>query len=454
MTAPQHRLIQQAVVQWHNKHPLAQRIDTSQVHSLGWVALPFMRPAQGIEPSLDAPSATPRAAPAASADWRSRLGALLGRRKAAGGQGGRVFSDRFIDGLSPQRAAAFALQHGVAGPQAAADAPADWPQRRIEVDSRMAERAAGAWPTELWVVSAAVEHADKRVRVLISADGSAVVGPRLWNPWKWQGLVLASLLVVGSLAAWQWHSRAKQAELDAALHASGPVKAPGAAASGVVKAASAAVASASAPASDPASAASAAMSDPASAAEAASAASAPAAAVTQPMPSASEPLIDIRPRLRPPTASRPPLGAASEPTSPPAAAKAATPPEPPPRPATAKDATKDVEGRPAPKPAREAKPARGAATPENIVPGQQAGGPVVALVGPALLTKADADLMLERMLTHLGQTMGKTTGLQGEVLETAEGWRAAVYPFATREEAQILNATMVARGWRTRAVTF
>lgn len=79
---------------------------------------------------------------------------------------------------------------------------------------------------------------------------------------------------------------------------------------------------------------------------------------------------------------------------------------------------------------------------------------MVALVSPALLTKTDADLMLERMLTHLGQTMGKTDGLQGEVLETAEGWRAAVYPFATREEAQILNATMVARGWRTRAVNF
>lgn len=450
MTAPQHRLIQQAVVQWHNQHPLAHRIDTSQVHSLGWVALPFMRPAQGIEPSLDGPSAAPRTEPAPAPGWRGRLAALLGRRQAAGGQAAAVFSDRFIDGLSPQRAAAFALQHGVAGPQALPDAPADWPQRRIEVDSRMAERAAGAWPTELWVVSAAVEHADKRVRVLISADGRAVVGPRLWNPWKWQGLALGAVLLVAGLAAWQWHSRAGQAQREAALHASGPVKAPGAAASGSASAAaaSAPLASASAPAA--ASAASDAASETASAAsaaDAASAASAPASAPTQAMPSASAPLIDIRPRLGPPSARRTPLNAPTEAASVPAAAKASAP-------QGAAPSRPGAEPRTPPKPPREAKPARGAATPESIVPGQQAGGPVVALVSPALLTKADADLMLERMLTHLGQTMGKTDGLQGEVLETAEGWRAAVYPFATREEAQILNATMVARGWRTRAVNF
>ena len=62
--------------------------------------------------------------------------------------------------------------------------------------------------------------------------------------------------------------------------------------------------------------------------------------------------------------------------------------------------------------------------------------------------------MLGRMTEHLKITMAQQSGLRGEVIETPEGWRAAVYPFATREEAAILNATMVARGWRTRSVTF
>jgi hypothetical protein len=44
--------------------------------------------------------------------------------------------------------------------------------------------------------------------------------------------------------------------------------------------------------------------------------------------------------------------------------------------------------------------------------------------------------------------------LDGEVFESPQGYRAALWPFSSREEAQIVNATMVARGWRTRAVDF
>ena len=32
------------VVAWHNRHPLARRITTHQVLSLGFVALPYARP--------------------------------------------------------------------------------------------------------------------------------------------------------------------------------------------------------------------------------------------------------------------------------------------------------------------------------------------------------------------------------------------------------------------------
>lgn len=48
------RLAEQ-IVDWHNRHPLARRIVVGDVHTLGVVALPFVRAdaqAGGIEPVL------------------------------------------------------------------------------------------------------------------------------------------------------------------------------------------------------------------------------------------------------------------------------------------------------------------------------------------------------------------------------------------------------------------
>ncbi len=97
---------------------------------------------------------------------------------------------------------------------------------------------------------------------------------------------------------------------------------------------------------------------------------------------------------------------------------------------------------------------RGTDSPESLRPGASKQGPLIALVSPGLKTQAEAESMLKRMTEHLRITMAQDAGLRGEVIQSPEGWRAAVYPFATREEAAILNATMVARGWRTRSVTF
>ena len=44
--------------------------------------------------------------------------------------------------------------------------------------------------------------------------------------------------------------------------------------------------------------------------------------------------------------------------------------------------------------------------------------------------------------------------LELQVIQTPEGWRAAAWPFPSREEAQLINAMLVARGLRTRAVDF
>ena len=44
------------VVAWHNRHPLARRIQASQVHSIGEVLLPFA----SAQPLVASPAATTR----------------------------------------------------------------------------------------------------------------------------------------------------------------------------------------------------------------------------------------------------------------------------------------------------------------------------------------------------------------------------------------------------------
>ena len=66
--------------------------------------------------------------------------------------------------------------------------------------------------------------------------------------------------------------------------------------------------------------------------------------------------------------------------------------------------------------------------------------------------KAEAEATLERMKVSIAATKGGAT--QAQVFQTPEGWRPAVWPFASREEAQLINATLIARGLRTRAVDF
>ncbi len=51
------------VVAWHNRHPLARRINATQVHSIGEVVLPF---ASGLPAALPAPAFTPPTLPSAA----------------------------------------------------------------------------------------------------------------------------------------------------------------------------------------------------------------------------------------------------------------------------------------------------------------------------------------------------------------------------------------------------
>ena len=77
----------------------------------------------------------------------------------------------------------------------------------------------------------------------------------------------------------------------------------------------------------------------------------------------------------------------------------------------------------------------------------------VALVGPPG-SKADAEVLLAKMKAGLVGVHSHPDALQADVIQTPEGWRATVWPFPSREQAQLINATLVARGLKTKAVNF
>jgi len=437
------RLAEQ-VVDWHNRHPLAKRITLYDVHTIGVIALPFMRsgpPGLGspvpIEPTLTnevspaslqqawhegttvaADDLHPNAAEMdALADHevpaRSRnLLAILKHLPALFRQRDKtlwpVFRERFIDNLSVRRISAFAMRHGYS------TKPGDdsWPLRTVPIDDAMASSGVGAWPCEIYLKSAAIDAQAWRGRVLIGRGGlrAPVLGRRALD-WRRVTLAVALIALLVGLPAWRLGA------------GSGGPKAAASAASAASAAASAHHGAASALAM-PASAASEAASEPPSAASAPEAASV----------AASGP--DIRPQIVPNFSGRkqpprvsPPLGAGSSP-------EAASMPSP-------------AEPQAAP-----FRPERSASAP----PAAMSKPVVVALVGPASKDKAEAEKLLATMLSVLQpdptRPIAGLEGLHSQVFLTPEGWRPAVYPFGSREEAQLVNAGLVARGLRTRAVNF
>ncbi|WP_374432638.1 hypothetical protein [Inhella sp.] len=406
--------IQAAVCAWHNRHPLAARIGAEAVHSVGWVALPFMKAAQAQEPSLDAAASEAPTLVEPRPRWQLPNWT---RRQARGSGPWPVFSETFIEGLKPRRVAAFAALHAWHQPL---DDGSEWPQRRVEVDSALAEACPGAWPTERWLVAAAVDHQGERLRVLVGEHQGRLAVLGSTRHWERPRLAIAGALAAFAALALAWL-------LWPAGTAQAPAPAPAASAAS-------AAASASLPASAPASAASASAAAPAEAASMPASAVAPEAA-SEPASEAASGIPDIRPRLGPVRRSPREVlqGKANAPSNPVSAAPASSPASP---------------------PAGASAPYRGAATPEQLRLQSAAAGPQVALVSPGFANKAEAEAQLERMRTHVRTIVSDAALLQAEVFETPQGWRAAVWPFGTREEAQIVNATMVARGWKTRAVDF
>jgi len=168
------RLAEQ-IVDWHNRHPLARRIGVEDVHTIGVVALPFVRAsAQAggfVEPVLtDAVSAFDElvGTPPASrwAVWLQRLKGLARLPTWHRRQQWRAFSEKFLPGLSARQIERFALAHGYAEPPAAPDSR---PWRVVVIDEQKASAHSG-WPFELYLMSAGVDVGSARTRVLCGAS--------------------------------------------------------------------------------------------------------------------------------------------------------------------------------------------------------------------------------------------------------------------------------------------
>jgi hypothetical protein len=427
------RLAEQ-IVDWHNRHPLARRIGVGDVHTIGVVALPFVRAsAQAggfVEPVLtDAVSAFDElhgSAPVSRGSvWLQRLTELPARLLARLGRRPRTqwraFNEKFLPGLSPARIERFALAHGFTEPPAT---PETRPWRVIVIDEKLAG-AHGGWPFELYLMSAGVDVGEARTRVLTGRGiPSQVIGRRLWDPRR-VGAAGAMLVLAAGLVAWALWPR----------HAEPPPAAPAPAAS--------AASMPAAPVTPAMPRASAVLARPASAPVASAAPpTEPASAASAPMePAASEPAMpDIRPRLveRADGRSPPPLLRSAPQEQQPAG-----------------KAVEQAAGASTPKPQvpsaepGKAEPADPRLTRMATTPGQTA----VALVGPPG-SKAAAEALLAKMKAGLVGVHNNPDALQADVIQTPEGWRATIWPFPSREQAQLVNATLVARGLKTKAVNF
>ncbi|MFG6416355.1 hypothetical protein ACG02S_20890 [Roseateles sp. DC23W] len=441
------RLAEQ-IVDWHNRHPLARRIGVADVHTIGVVALPFVRAsAQAgglVEPVLtDAVSAFDElhGSPPVSrgAVWLQRLKAVPGLLSRLLGRAPRTqwraFNEKFLPGLSPTRIERFALAHGYAEPPAT---PETRPWRVIVIDEQQAAKH-GGWPFELYLMSAGADQGEARTRVLLGRGiPSQIIGRRLWDPRR-VAAAGVTLLLLGALAVWQlWPRPAPPPAMPAAPAA--PAQA---------SAASMAL-MAPAPASVPV------VAPAASVPGAEASAPAEAASDIAPLPetgASDAPVPDIRPRLVTRTDGKqlPPLGGGKAPEK--AAEKGGD--------KAADKAPAPAASSPTPTPAPAAAPSPATPEPAKAEPpdprlAQMAGSPAkvaVALVGPPG-SKAQAEALLARMKAGLVGVHSNPEALQSDVIQTPEGWRATIWPFASREQAQLINATLVARGLKTKAVNF
>ena len=400
------------VVTWHNRHPLAQRIQPEHVSGVGVVSLPFV--------AADEPPAKPwQRWPKIL--WQKLL--RLARRTEKPASALRLkaaFSEDLIAPISAKHVAAFALRHG--SPER--PGVADLPQREVAVDEKLASGSV----VRLYLITACVEKGKGRVRVLQGSVAKAkFLGARLWDkPKRAAAAAVAVLLVAAAVAiGMMW---------------GGGTDADGDKAAGVVSAASAAQATAAAPAaSEPA--------KPESPELPSANASAPSGASGEAQ--ASEPAA---------SAEQADSAAVSASAAADRSAKSDAP--------TEVDTANDTEaielGAKQPlRPGLSSEERAEAVRQANLLRSQTPAPPaavakptkVYALVTSLTGTRAASERRLRMMgLSFAG---GKMSGdLRSEIMKVDKGWRATLWPFTSRADAEAARDMLADRGVYTEVIAF
>jgi hypothetical protein len=402
------------VVAWHNRHPLALRIQPDHVSGVGVVSLPFVA---AEEQAAKAWQRLPKML------WQKVLRlAKRPEKPAAAPRLKAAFSEDFISPISAKRVAAFALRHGSPERPGAADLP----HREVAVDEKLSSGAV----VRLYLTTACVEKGKGRVRVLLgSAAKAKFLGGRLWDkPKRAAAAGVAVLLVVAAVAiGMMWGG-------------GGGAVAEGDKAFGVASAASAAQATAVVPeasaASEPA--------IPESTEEPSANASAPSDATGEAQASAPAASAEQAHSAAAPAAS------AADPS-----AKSDAP--------TEVDAAQDTEAielgaKQALRPGLSSEERAEAVRQANLLRSQTP-APVVkptkvyALVSSLTGTRAASERRLRMMgLSFAG---GKMSGdLRSEIMKVDKGWRATLWPFTSRADAEAARDMLADRGVYTEVLAF
>jgi len=410
------------VVSWHNRHPLALRIKPEHVSGVGVVSLPFVA---AEEQAAKAWQRLPKML------WQKVLRlAKRPEKPAAGSRLKAAFSEDFIAPIPAKKVAAFALRH--ASPER--PGAADLPQREVAVDEK---RVSGA-VVHLYLTTACVEKGKGRVRVLLgSAAKSQFLGGRLWDkPKRAAAAGVAVLLVAAAVAIGLMWGGGGGGGVGVGVG----VGADGDKASGVASAASAAQATAVAPAaSEPA--------KPESPELPSANASAPSEATGEAQ--ASEPAA---------SAEQADSAAVSASAAADRSAKSDAP--------TEVDTAQDTEAielgaKQALRPGLSSEERAEAVRQANLLRSQTPAPPaavakptkVYALVTSLTGTRAASERRLRMMgLSFAG---GKMSGdLRSEIMKVDKGWRATLWPFTSRAEAEAARDMLADRGVYTEVIAF
>ncbi len=409
------------VLAWQHRHPLASRLEPSQVQSVGWLALPFVVDDPGRGDAAAAPGggrAADRSARAAPAEVNSSPRSPRHWRPA--------FDEAVLESRSPRRLARWVLRHGVEGRPTTDGLPV----RELAVGRDMATKAK---VVTLWVCTALLDTGRASSRLLLGGGPDApVLGRRLWSRPRLgiAAATAATLLIGAAVGLWLWTGApAAPDPTQLAVKPAGQTSAPAPAPAGgppprEPDTTVAAAASGTAPPR---------LLEPG--AKARDGRSGPRR--VDPRPTKWQPLDDsakreAREAVAAARLARGDAGGSAAGGAPPASVTppAAAPP---------------------------ASPAEMSATAPAPVPATvpiASGAAVWAVSTRALRTRFESEQMLVALRAAAARSAPADAALRFEVLPAGSDWRAVSWPFTERGAAERLRAELQARGVRVEVVAF